>query len=74
MSWFKHDKEITSSAKYAIRYEEGSASLDIKHLDTNDAGVYSCRATNSAGGKESHGTLTIKGLTSSFAFSSHYLF
>uniref|UniRef100_A0A803SYV8 Ig-like domain-containing protein n=1 Tax=Anolis carolinensis TaxID=28377 RepID=A0A803SYV8_ANOCA len=64
VSWFKHDKEITPSTKYTLRYEEGSASLEIKHLDTSDIGVYSCRATNSAGSKESRSTLTVKGLMS----------
>lgn len=62
VSWFKQDTEITSSAKYTVHFAEGSASLEIKHLDTNDAGVYICRATNSAGSKESSSTLFIKGL------------
>ncbi|NXK58204.1 TITIN protein, partial [Sylvietta virens] len=60
VSWFKQDTEITSSAKYTVHFAEGSASLEIKHLDTNDAGVYICRATNSAGSKESSSTLFIK--------------
>uniref|UniRef100_A0A8B9I2M8 Ig-like domain-containing protein n=1 Tax=Anser brachyrhynchus TaxID=132585 RepID=A0A8B9I2M8_9AVES len=59
----KHqDTEITSSAKYTIHFAEGSASLEIKHLDASDAGVYICRATNSAGSKDSSSTLFIKGL------------
>lgn len=66
MSWFKHDKEITTSNKYTVRYEEGSASLEIKHLEISDVGVYSCKATNSAGSKETSSTLTVKGLTSYF--------
>ncbi|NXH49300.1 TITIN protein, partial [Dicaeum eximium] len=60
VSWFKQDTEITSSAKYTVHFAEGSASLEIKHLDANDAGVYICRATNSAGSKESSSTLFIK--------------
>ncbi|NWQ99883.1 TITIN protein, partial [Paradoxornis webbianus] len=60
VSWFKQDTEITSSAKYTVHFAEGSASLEIKHLDVNDAGVYICRATNSAGSKESSSTLFIK--------------
>uniref|UniRef100_A0A670HZX9 Ig-like domain-containing protein n=1 Tax=Podarcis muralis TaxID=64176 RepID=A0A670HZX9_PODMU len=66
VTWMKGKDIIKEDNKVKVTFENGSASLDIKHLDTNDAGVYSCRATNSAGGKESHGTLTIKGLTSSF--------
>ncbi|NXI26726.1 TITIN protein, partial [Sterrhoptilus dennistouni] len=60
VSWFKQDTEITSGAKYTVHFAEGSASLEIKHLDANDAGVYICRATNSAGSKESSSTLFIK--------------
>ncbi|NXA48856.1 TITIN protein, partial [Nothocercus julius] len=60
ISWFKQDTEITTSAKYTVHFEEGSASLEIKHLDTSDAGVYICRATNSAGSKDSSSTLFIK--------------
>lgn len=64
VSWFKHDKEISPSAKYTIRYEEGSASLEIKNLDTKDVGVYSCKATNSAGSKECSSALAVKGVPS----------
>uniref|UniRef100_A0A8C0B1C6 Ig-like domain-containing protein n=1 Tax=Buteo japonicus TaxID=224669 RepID=A0A8C0B1C6_9AVES len=60
VSWFKQDTEITSSAKYTVHFAEGSASLEIKHLDASDAGVYICRATNSAGSKDSSSTLFIK--------------
>ncbi|KAF1662939.1 Titin, partial [Aptenodytes patagonicus] len=60
VSWFKQDTEITSSAKYTVHFTEGSASLEIKHLDASDAGVYICRATNSAGSKDSSSTLFIK--------------
>ncbi|KFO13403.1 Titin, partial [Balearica regulorum gibbericeps] len=60
VSWFKQDTEITSSAKYTVHFAEGSASLEIKRLDASDAGVYICRATNSAGSKDSSSTLFIK--------------
>lgn len=70
VSWFKHDGELTTSAKYTVVFAEGSASLAIKHLDTNDSGIYTCRATNSAGSKESSSTLVVKGLADCFVFSS----
>lgn len=66
VSWFKQDTEITGSAKYTIHFAEGSASLEIKHLDASDAGVYICRASNSAGSKDSSSTLFIKGLAFCF--------
>ncbi|KFV66309.1 Titin, partial [Dryobates pubescens] len=60
VSWFKQDTEITSSAKYTVHFTEGTASLEIKKLEPSDAGVYICRATNSAGSKDSSSTLFIK--------------
>lgn len=74
VSWFKQDTEITSSAKYTVHFAEGSASLEIKHLDASDAGVYICRATNSAGSKDSSSTLFIKGLAICFMFFGVLLF
>uniref|UniRef100_A0A803K702 Ig-like domain-containing protein n=1 Tax=Xenopus tropicalis TaxID=8364 RepID=A0A803K702_XENTR len=46
--------------KHKISFVEGSASMEISHLNLNDAGIYTCRATNSAGVKECKGTLTVK--------------
>jgi len=74
VSWFKQDTEITSDAKYTVQFAEGSASLEIKHLDASDAGVYLCRATNSAGIKDSSSTLFIKGLAICFMFLGVLLF
>uniref|UniRef100_A0A803W9A2 Ig-like domain-containing protein n=1 Tax=Ficedula albicollis TaxID=59894 RepID=A0A803W9A2_FICAL len=54
--------------QHSLHFAEGSASLEIKHLDASDAGVYVCRATNSAGSKESSSTLFIKGLAICFTF------
>lgn len=53
-------KEITGD-RYKMAFVEGSASLEISRVDMNDAGIYTCRATNSAGSKESSGTLAVKG-------------
>lgn len=74
VSWFKQDTEITTSAKYTVHFAEGSASLEIKHLDASDAGVYICRATNSAGSKDSSSTLFIKGLEICFKILAFFFF
>lgn len=61
MVWCKNGEEITSE-KYKISFVEGTASLELSQLELCDAGIYICKATNSAGSKESKGTLSVKGL------------
>ncbi|XP_041700619.1 titin-like [Coregonus clupeaformis] len=60
LSWFKDDKEIKSGDRYLPELKDNSAALKITQLEKVDAGVYTCRATNSAGSKESSGTLYVK--------------
>ncbi|KAM9664701.1 LOW QUALITY PROTEIN: titin-like [Trichechus inunguis] len=60
VSWFKDGKEIASSDKYRIAFVEGTASLEISRVDMNDAGNFTCRATNSVGSKDSSGALIVQ--------------
>lgn len=64
LSWFKDDKEIKFGDRYLPEIKDNSAALKITKLEKVDAGVYTCRATNSAGSEESSGTLYVKGLYS----------
>lgn len=61
ISWFKDDLEIAAGAKYQPEFKDSSASLTINRLEKVDSGVYKCKATNSAGFKETSGTLYVKG-------------
>lgn len=61
MSWFKEGKDITTGAKYKIQQQESTAILKIADLETSDAGVFTCRATNPAGHSETSGTVSVKG-------------
>lgn len=61
IGWFKDDQEIQSGAKFQPEFKESSATLRILRLEKADSGVYKCRATNSAGFKETSGTLYVKG-------------
>jgi len=61
IAWFKDDKEITSGSKFQPEFKDSSATLRIIRLEKADSGVYKCRATNSAGFKETSGTLYVKG-------------
>lgn len=61
IAWFKDDQEIVSGAKLQSEFKDTSAALRIIQLEKADSGVYKCRATNSAGFKETSGTLYVKG-------------
>lgn len=61
IAWFKDDQEITPGPKFLAEFRDHSATLQIVGLEKADSGVYKCRATNSAGFKETSGTLYVKG-------------
>lgn len=61
VSWYKDSKEIHSGDKYKLDFSESTASVTITGLEQSDGGVYSCRASNNAGEKETSGTLSVKG-------------
>ncbi|KPP72549.1 titin-like, partial [Scleropages formosus] len=60
ISWYKDEKEIKASAKYQMDFKENTAALGIFQLEKSDAGLYTCRATNTAGYKETSGTMSVK--------------
>ena len=61
IAWFKDDQEVTPGSKFQPELKDNSATLQIIRLEKADSGVYKCRATNSAGFKETSGTLYVKG-------------
>lgn len=61
ISWFKDGKEITTGLKYQTELKESTALLKISQLETTDAGVFTCHATNAAGHSETSGTVSVKG-------------
>jgi len=64
VSWFKDQKEIHSDDRYKVTFSESTASVTITGLDQRDGGVYTCKASNGAGAKETSATLSVKGQTS----------
>lgn len=62
--WFKDDQEIELGAKFQSEFKDSSATLRVSRLEKADSGVYKCKATNSAGFKETSGTLYVKGYES----------
>lgn len=61
IAWFKDEQEIKSGNRFQPEFKDNSATLRISRLEKADSGVYKCRATNSAGFKETSGTLYVKG-------------
>ncbi len=61
ITWFKDDQEVMSGSKFQPEFKDSSAILRIIQLEKADSGVYKCKATNSAGFKETSGTLYVKG-------------
>uniref|UniRef100_A0A3P9Q041 Ig-like domain-containing protein n=1 Tax=Poecilia reticulata TaxID=8081 RepID=A0A3P9Q041_POERE len=57
VKWFKDGKEMISGRKYKMTLKDNVATMKIL---TADSGVYKCKATNSAGFKETSGTLYVK--------------
>uniref|UniRef100_A0A3P9M634 Ig-like domain-containing protein n=1 Tax=Oryzias latipes TaxID=8090 RepID=A0A3P9M634_ORYLA len=60
IAWFKDEQEIKSGAKFQPEFKDSSASLKVFKLEKSDSGVYMCKATNSAGFKDTSGTLYVK--------------
>ena len=56
---FKGKKEVKKSPKYEMSYEDEVAGLVIHKTTPNDAGVYSCQATNIIGQVQTEGTLSV---------------
>lgn len=61
VSWYKDNREIHSDDKFKLAFSESTASVTIRGLEQSDAGVYTCRASNDCGGKDTSGTLSVKG-------------
>ncbi|XP_062908156.1 titin-like [Mobula hypostoma] len=60
ITWYKEDKEISASDKYKMLFQENTVSLEINELDFSDAGIYTCKAANSAGKDECSAVLSVK--------------
>lgn len=65
VSWFKDSQEIFSLGRHKLDFSDGTASLTMASLEQSDSGLYSCRASNNAGEKETSSTLSVKGQQSS---------
>ena len=49
IQWLFNDKALKSSKKHKIRRDEDTCTLSVRECSEEDAGTYTCRATNSEG-------------------------
>jgi len=61
ISWYKNEQELHVSEKYTMTIFETTATLEITNVKEEDAGIYSCRASNPAGVATSTVNLVIFG-------------
>ncbi len=61
VTWFREDVKIESSLDFQIEYKNGYATLTIPEAFVDDAGKFTCTATNSAGSKSVSCHLRVKG-------------
>lgn len=59
--WLKDGVELLSGARLRLQLQDSSAALHITGLQQSDAGLYTCRASNAAGHKETSGLLSVRG-------------
>lgn len=57
----KDGEEVLPSPRAKATYKDGMATLDLKDLEPEDGGKYTCRATNSFGDIETTANLKVEG-------------
>lgn len=70
VSWSKDNREIFSSDKYQVSFQNNLAVLSIQDSSSTDTGLYSCAASNEAGQASCVVSLTVSG-TTPFIFQLH---
>lgn len=61
VEWHKNGAKITTGLKHKILQQDNLVSLEMEQLERSDAGLYSCKLSNSAGKCECSGRLMVKG-------------
>jgi len=59
VSWAKDGKPISSSDIMEVKYKNGTASVTIQEVFPEDAGRYTCKATNTKGSVETSSRLVV---------------
>lgn len=61
VEWHKDGAKVTTGLKHKILQQDNLVSLEMEQLERSDAGLYSCKLSNSAGSCECSGQLMVKG-------------
>ena len=59
VEWFKNGVPIQQANRISTMHDFGYVALDMKYVNPEDAGTYTCRATNRLGQAVSSATLTV---------------
>ena len=59
MTWTKDGKALTSNEILEVKYKNGTATVTIKEVFPEDAGRYSCKATNTKGSVETSSKIKV---------------
>ena len=62
IKWMFSDMVISTSSKYTITDSDNSTQLNINIVNTSDAGIYYCQATNIVGSSTAAIDLQVEGL------------
>ena len=60
LQWYRNSDEVNSTPDFVIGYREGRVSLAIPEVFAEDAGTFSCEASNNAGSARSSAQLVVK--------------
>uniref|UniRef100_A0A8C0EIC8 Titin n=1 Tax=Bubo bubo TaxID=30461 RepID=A0A8C0EIC8_BUBBB len=69
VTWYFGMRQLESSEKYEIKYEEGVATMYVKDVSKSDDGTYRCKVVNDYGEDSSYAELFVKGVRE---ISEHY--
>lgn len=61
ISWLHNGSKISSGDKYELEFTDSLCVLKIHHLESSDAGRYTCVASNVAGTDECSATMVVQG-------------
>lgn len=62
VTWFKNDKELSTSDKYKITFVDALAVIEFFDVSVDDSGNYTCEVLNESGCESCSAKITVKGL------------
>ncbi|XP_039598490.1 titin-like, partial [Polypterus senegalus] len=60
VDWYKDGSSVAGISKCHTTYQDNTVSLEIRDIEVDDAGTYTCKLANTAGTSDCSGTLMVK--------------